>query len=113
MPVKTYKINGENIELFKIGELASSVGKSVETIRKWELTGLIPKAGFRDKSSRRLYLKEEIDSLVKIVIEEKPYRGRSMASTKMKSRTYNEWGKIRKSMLGGKYNAKKDEKEVG
>ena len=40
--------NGDDIELFYIGSLASALGRSTNAIRKWEIAGVIPDPCFKD-----------------------------------------------------------------
>ena len=61
-------VNGKVTTLGTIGELAAAVGRTTNTIRRWERTGLIPKAPLiLDPSTisarRRLYPVELIDEL--------------------------------------------------
>lgn len=50
--------NGQKIELFYIGTLASALGRSTNAIRKWEIAGVIPDPCFKDERGRRLYSQE-------------------------------------------------------
>lgn len=64
---KTYIINGKEVELFTIGELADRLDRQRQTIRKWEREGIIPAATFRSKAGRRLYTSEQINAIIKVV----------------------------------------------
>lgn len=76
---KVYRINGAEIELFTIGEMAKALGKSPVTLRMWEREGWIPKATYRtptprgkqipDRPSkgRRLYSREQVAFLANAV----------------------------------------------
>jgi hypothetical protein len=98
---KEYKVGGKLIELFTVGDLASAIGRDPQTPRKWELHGVIPRAALRDRAGRRLYCKEEINSLVKILVEEDVKTGSPIASTKFKERVLKEWAEIRKRIHKG------------
>lgn len=57
-----YLPSGKKIVLYPIGKLAEELGRSVATIRQWELSGMIPKACFftDDVWHARLYSAEQI-----------------------------------------------------
>jgi len=63
---KEYVLDGKVINLFTIGELGRAVQKQPVTIRKWESTGILPPAEYRDGSNRRLYTKEQLDGLAEL-----------------------------------------------
>lgn len=77
---KHYRINGADVELFTIGELARALGKKPVTLRMWEREGWIPKSTYRtpapkgqqipDRPSkgRRLYSREQVEFLAKAVV---------------------------------------------
>jgi DNA-binding transcriptional MerR regulator len=67
---KAYTIGGKRIILYPIGTLATECGKSPVTLRKWEADGQLPKAPFRDGSNRRMYAKEHIALIKKLVADE-------------------------------------------
>ena len=52
------------MELFYIGELAYRLGRASETVRKWEIQGVIPETIFRDKAGKRLYSSRQIQIIV-------------------------------------------------
>lgn len=59
---KVFKFpNGNTIEVYTIGELCYEVGRTPDTVRKWELSGILPPTCFRDKRGHRLYTQEQID----------------------------------------------------
>ena len=63
---QTFRLpSGETIELFYIGTLASALGRTTNTVRKWEIAGVIPDPCFQDPYGRRLYSQEQIDVIVK------------------------------------------------
>lgn len=76
---KTYRINGTDIELFTIGELARAIGRKPVTVRMWEREGWIPKPKYRTPAprgeqipsrptkGRRLYSREQLEFLAKAV----------------------------------------------
>lgn len=64
---KIYTINGKDVELYTIGELADRLDRQRQTLRKWERDGIIPQALFRSKTNRRLYTKAQCDAIVSVV----------------------------------------------
>lgn len=68
--------NGRKIELFYISTLAEALGRTSSTIRKWEISGVIPDPMFRDsKRGDRLYSKKQIDAVVKCAEKAKIKQG--------------------------------------
>lgn len=76
---KFYRIKGEDVELFTIGEVARAIGRQPVTVRAWESRGWIPKANFRTPAparqqipgkatkGRRLYTRQQVEFLAKAV----------------------------------------------
>jgi len=66
---KEYVIEGKVMMLYSIGELARAIGKQPVTIRKWEETGFLPNATYRDTSNRRLYTREQVEGVAELTAE--------------------------------------------
>jgi len=76
---KTFRIKGEDVELFSIGDLACLLQKKPVTIRMWESKGWIPKANWRSAApkgeqipgkpvkGRRLYTRPQVELLSQAV----------------------------------------------
>ncbi len=74
---KVYRLKGEDVELFSIGDLAGILGKKPVTIRMWESKGWIPRANWRSPApkgeqipgrpvkGRRLYTRPQVELLYK------------------------------------------------
>lgn len=92
----TTVINGEEITLYPISKLASELGRSADTIRKWEISGILPQPIFKDKHGRRLYSLEQIEAIVDCAIKSKIRRGYSVANTNFSPRVYNALREINK-----------------
>lgn len=58
---------GKKTTLYNIAAAAQAVGRTSQTVRKWEISKKIPPSPFKDKQGRRLYSKEHIDALVRCV----------------------------------------------
>lgn len=95
--------NGEKIELFYIGALASALGRSTNAIRKWEIAGVIPDPCFKDSQGRRLYSQEQIDAIVRCAEKAKIKQGLSIANTSFSTWVHKELAILReKYATGGK-----------
>ena len=60
----------EERRIYKIGELARELDRSTLTIKKWEESGLIPKAK-RDSRGWRYYTEDDINRIKEIIKENK------------------------------------------
>jgi len=80
-PIK-YMVAGEEREFYTIGHLARALGYSVQSIRAWENTQLLPKSRYRSPNQRRanqpehltkgkrLWTREQIEGILRIASEE-------------------------------------------
>ena len=99
---KEYKLpNGEIIELFYIGALASALGRSTNAIRKWEIAGVIPDPCFRDEQGRRLYSQEQIDVIVRCAERAQIKQGLSIANTSFSTWVHKELAILREKYANG------------
>ena len=74
---KVYTVGGTETEFFTIGQLAAALNRKPVTLRKWEQTGVIPKATFQAPNPkglatarRRLYTRAQAEGIVRIAQEE-------------------------------------------
>ena len=63
--------------IYRIGELAKELDRSTLTIKKWEESGLIPKAK-RDSRGWRYYTEDDVNK-IKMTLEEQDYFVKSSA----------------------------------
>ena len=77
---RTYRVNGEDTELFPISAFIEATGFSHSTIRNWEREGILPQPAMRsprkdsDKvPGHRLYSRAFIEGVVRIAKEEGVY----------------------------------------
>src|SRR5574344_1272427 len=97
---KTFKLpNGEEIDLYYIGTLASALGRATDTIRKWEIAGIIPDPFFKDANGRRLYSMEQIEAIVGCAERAKIKQGSSIAGTSFSRGCHAELEEIRKKYV--------------
>ena len=94
--------NGEVIELFYIGTLANALGRTTNTIRKWEIAGVIPDPCFQDANGRRLYSQEQIDAIVRCAERAKIKQGLSIANTSFSQWCHKELDALKEKYKGGK-----------
>lgn len=78
---RTILWKGDAREFFMIGHLAAALGRSVQTIRAWESSGLLPKSRYRTAppphgvngakpKGRRLWTRMQIEGLLRIAEQE-------------------------------------------
>lgn len=96
----TLPATGEELELFYIGILAYELGRTPQTIRKWEISGVLPDTMFRDKYNKRLYSQEQIDIIVKSAFEAKIKQGESLANTSFEAKVHRRLDKLKARYLG-------------
>lgn len=104
MPVankQTVVINGEELELFYVDKLASELGRTPQTIRKWEVSGILPKPIFKDKNNRRLYSQEQIDAIVECAERSNVRQGYSVANTNFSVRVFKALNEINNRYVEG------------
>lgn len=103
---KTFKLpNGEVHDLFYIGTLAAALGRTSNTVRKWEIAGIIPDPCFKDSFGRRLYTQEQIDAIVKCAEESRIKQGQSISSTSFSKKCYKALEVLKNKYKGDKENA--------
>ena len=72
---KIFLVNGQPTELYPLGALAAALNRKPVTVRKWENEGIIPNSPYMMSShdvrgQRRLYTKQQIETLRAIAKEE-------------------------------------------
>lgn len=80
--------NGEIVTLYYIGKLAEELGRTSQTVRKWEVSGILPKPIFKDKQGKRMYSEEQIDTIVQCAMECKLRQGYCVANTSFPKRVH-------------------------
>lgn len=73
--------DGRTVDLYSIGELAFRIGRTTDTVRKWEIAGIIPATCFHNKYGCRLYTLEQINMIVDTATECRISRGRCIATS--------------------------------
>lgn len=102
---KEYNINGNKLTLYPISVLATKLSEALgderttQTIRKWEVQGIIPPAIFR-VGQKRLYAQEQIDCICRIAKECNIRQGVSLSLTNFSVRLFQEMKIINRKLLG-------------
>lgn len=89
----TSPITGRSTTLYNIGVVAEAIGRTSQTIRKWEVGGVIPPTPFKQKG-KRLYSKEHIDAIVKCAESSRIMQGSRVSQTTFTKRLYKEFQKV-------------------
>lgn len=89
----TSPITGRKTTLYNIGVVAEAIGRTSQTIRKWEVGGVIPPTPFKQKG-KRLYSKEHIDAIVRCAEKSKIMQGSQVSHTSFSQRLYKEFQKV-------------------
>lgn len=89
----TSPITGYKTTLYNIGVVAEAIGRTSQTIRKWEVGGVIPPTPFKQKG-KRLYSKEHIDAIVKCAEKSRLKQGSGVSKTMFSDRLYKEFQKV-------------------
>lgn len=88
----TSPITGRSTTLYNIGVAAEAIGRTTQTVRKWEISGVIPPTPFKQKG-KRLYSKEHIDVMVECAERYKIAQG-SRNYSSFSHRLYKEFQKV-------------------
>lgn len=89
----TSPITGRSTILYNIGVVAEAIGRTSQTIRKWEVGGVIPPTPFKQKG-KRLYSKEHIDAIVKCAESSHILQGSKVSQTAFSKKLYREFQKV-------------------
>jgi len=63
-PIKYKLPTGKVVALYSIGVLAQEISRSTQVIKKWELSGALPKTPFKTRGKFRLYTQDQINIIV-------------------------------------------------
>lgn len=89
----TSPVTGRKTTLYNIGVVAEAIGRTSQTIRKWEVGGVIPPTPFKQKG-KRLYSKEHIDVIVKCAESSRIMQGSQVSQTAFSKKLYREFQKV-------------------
>lgn len=94
-----YLPNGKKVKLYPIGVLAEALGRCSQTIRKWEISGILPRTMFEDSRKVRLYTQEQIDIIVKCAEECQLSAGSAPSRTRFRKMVHEELAVLAKKYL--------------
>lgn len=106
--------NGEKMDLYYIGTLATNLGRQTDTVRKWEIAGILPDTCFKDTRGCRLYSEEQIDAIVNAAAKSKIVQGKAISQTSFAKRCHEAMDELRKKyreMRGGDSDGKVTESD--
>ena len=86
-------ITGRETTLYSIATLAEALGRTSQTVRKWEVAGIIPQTPFR-VSGKRMYTEEHIDAIVECAEKAKLSSGNNISNTNFSKNLYKEFERI-------------------
>ena len=89
----TSPTTGRKTTLYNIGVVAEAIGRTSQTVRKWEVAGIIPPTPFKQKG-KRLYAKEHIDVIVKCAESSHILQGSKLSQTAFSKKLYREFQKV-------------------
>ena len=84
---------GRKTTLYSIATLAEALGRTSQTIRKWEVAGILPETPFRLKG-KRMYSEEHIDAVVRCAEKAKISSGNPISNTNFSKNLYKEFERI-------------------
>lgn len=84
---------GKSTTLYGIGVLANALGRTTQTVRKWEIGGIIPVTPFK-QGNKRLYSQEHIDAIVNCAEKYQIKAGKSIAQTAFVRHVYKEFDRL-------------------
>lgn len=102
---RPFKVKGKKVLLYPISTLASELtrvlkeNRTTQTIRKWEVKGVLPNATFRFKG-KRFYAEEQIRTICKVAKECNIKQGASLTLTNFSIRVKEELAEVNKELLG-------------
>lgn len=86
-------ITGRETYLYNLAVLATALGRTSQTVRKWEVSGLIPPTPFR-LHNRRMYTQEHIEAIVRCAEKAHLTTGVSYSRTSFSKWVHEEFQKV-------------------
>ena len=86
---------GIKTTLYSISTLADRLGRTSQTVRKWEIAGIIPPTPFKI-NGRRFYSEEHIQVIVDSAEKSKIKLGKPISGTQFSNRCYKEFERLNK-----------------
>ena len=90
---------GVKTVLYSIKTLAERLGRTTQTVRKWEIGGIIPPTPFKIGNDR-YYSEEHIRAIVNSAEKSKIKAGKQLSNTQFSSRCYRDFEELNKLFFG-------------
>lgn len=103
---------GVETYLYNIGTAAEAIGRTSQTLRSWEVSGVIPLTPFK-VGGRRMYSDEHIDALVELAEKYHIRPGVKIQDTAFSSNMYKRYEEIYKKFFVENPEKKEDSKDNG
>lgn len=98
VPYKNKK-TGYETTLYNSAVAGRAIGRSTQTMTKWEIAGTVPVTPFR-VGGKRMYCSEQIEILVECAYKAKISQGRKIAQTNFSSQVQKKWNELFKKIFG-------------
>lgn len=98
---------GVETTLYNISTAADAIGRTAQTLRKWEIAGILPPTPFT-VNNRRMYSTEHINAIVECAEKAKLKNGKAIKDTSFSKRLYKRFAELNKLFFGIE---EKEEKE--
>lgn len=86
-------VTGRETKLYNIATVAEYLGRTSQTIRKWEIGGVIPKTPF-SINGQRLYSTEHIDAIIRCAEKAHLKQGSRVSKTYFSRYVYEEFARV-------------------
>lgn len=90
---------GYTTTLYNINVVATYLGRTSQTVRKWEIAGTIPKTPFKIEG-KRLYSKEQVEILVECAEKAQISTGKKISQTNFTRNVQLKWQELFKKIFG-------------
>lgn len=92
IPYKNEK-TGYETTLYNSAVAGRMIGRSTQTMTKWEIAGTIPITPFR-VNGKRMYCEEQINILIECAENARISQGRKIAQTNFSSQVQKKWNEL-------------------
>ena len=102
IPYKNEK-TGYETTLYNSAVAGRAIGRSTQTMTKWEIAGTIPATPFR-VGGKRMYCEEQIKILMDCAENARISQGRKISQTNFSSQVQKNWNELFREIFGVKEN---------
>ena len=101
---------GVQTTLYNISTAADAIGRTAQTLRKWEVSGVLPPTPFKVQG-KRMYSKEHIDAIVECAESSKLKNGTAIKDTAFSKHLYQRFEALNELFFGAKKEKKEEESD--